>query len=217
MKLKMDYRRIIVSLLAAACWGAIPAWAQTGEGAKGKFTQAQADNAAQLRQYEWRSLTELRQRGEKKNTRVESVRYDAAGGLRKQLIANDPQDAPELLTALQQLGESYAHMTPDQLRRMALGSAVSPGKEPMAGTISIAGANAVVSRDTVVLWADASTYLLRQIKAGTLYQNDQVEMTITYQNLPQGPSYPAEVVLKYPKGDIQVVIRNSNYQRLPAR
>src|SRR5215217_2734997 len=47
------------------------------------FAESQKANAQALRQYSWKSRTEIKLKGESKNVKVEQVRYDANGKLQK--------------------------------------------------------------------------------------------------------------------------------------
>ena len=58
---------------------------------KQKFTQAQKSNAAALRQYSWKSRTEMKLKSETKKVKVEQVLYDASGKQQKTLLEENPQ------------------------------------------------------------------------------------------------------------------------------
>jgi len=52
--------------------------------------RTEADNAAALRQYEWKSRTEIRKDGETTRVEVASFRYDEKGQLQKTMIGSTP-------------------------------------------------------------------------------------------------------------------------------
>src|SRR5690242_14177756 len=58
------------------------------------FAESQKANAQALRQYSWKSRTEIKVKGESKNVKVEQVRYDANGTLQKTPIGAPPAAAP---------------------------------------------------------------------------------------------------------------------------
>jgi hypothetical protein len=222
----------IFVMLVTGDLGGLPARGQAQDGAKEKFAQAQKQNAAQLRQYEWTSRTELKLKGESKSVKVESVRYDDNGQLQKTPLESTPQDQPsggrlrqrveekkkeefaDLMRGLAQLAQSYAHLNPSQLQALAQGAVISKGQGDMAGTIELQGANVVVNGDNVAIWVDPSNFLIRHVKIDTLYENNPLQLTVDYQNLPQGPSYPAQIDLAYPNEQVQMLVQNSNYQQL---
>ena len=82
------------------------------------------------------------------------------------------------------------------------------------GTVLLEGHNAVVQGDDVRLHIDPSTFLIRQVNLDTLYQGNPVKMIVAFGLLSDGPSYPSQVILSYPKKKVEVIVKNSNYQRL---
>ena len=58
------------------------------------FAASQKANAQALRQYSWKSRTELKLKGESKNVKLEQVRYDLDGKLQKTPLGGSPQAAP---------------------------------------------------------------------------------------------------------------------------
>jgi len=211
--------------------------ARAQDGAKEKFAQAQKQNAAQLRQYSWTSRTELKLKGESKNVKLESVRYDANGQLQKtpldsgapapqqaspqkqgrgggrvkaKIVENKKEEFKELLGDLAKLTQSYAHLTPEQTQAFAQSAKVTQGQ----GTMELQGSNVVVKGDSMTVVVDGSTFLIRQVRIDSLYENNPLNLTINYLMIPQGPSYSAKVDLSYPKKEVQVTVENSNYQHL---
>src|SRR3954454_6510796 len=61
---------------------------------KPSFAESQKANAQALRQYSWKSRTEIKLKGESKNIKLEQVRYDASGTLQKTPIGAPPAAAP---------------------------------------------------------------------------------------------------------------------------
>ena len=60
--------------------------------AQAQFAESQKANAQALRQYTWKSRTEIKLKGESKNVKLEQVRYDATGALQK--TASAPRRRP---------------------------------------------------------------------------------------------------------------------------
>jgi hypothetical protein len=220
---------VLVTVLLSAGFSA-----RAQEGATEKFAQAQKQNAALLRQYGWRSRTELKLKGDSKNVKMESVRYDANGQLQKtpmdsapppqnsgaqggrlkqKVVEKKKEEYKELLAGLAKLAQSYAHLTPEQTQAFAQGAKISKTE---TGAVEIQGSNVIVNGDSVTIQADPSTFLIRKVTVDSLYENNPLKLTVNYQVIPQGPSYPAKVDLSYPKSEVQVLVDNSNYQRLQA-
>jgi hypothetical protein len=57
------------------------------------FAESQKANAQALRQYSWKSRTEIKLKGESKNVKAEQVRYDVNGKLQKTPICRPPAAA----------------------------------------------------------------------------------------------------------------------------
>ena len=53
-----------------------------------QFAQAQQENAKKLRQYSWKSRTEVRKGGETKSTQLHLVRYVAEGNVQQTLVSS---------------------------------------------------------------------------------------------------------------------------------
>jgi hypothetical protein len=81
--------RAVLSVSALMC-----AIAVAGMSAQQReFSQAQRANADALRDYTWKSRTELRLKGEPRNVRLEQVRYDLDGRLQKAQIGGGPGES----------------------------------------------------------------------------------------------------------------------------
>ena len=107
----------MVSLFVAGNLAGVGAPIDPQDSIKEKFLKAEAQNAAQLHQYGWTSRTQLKIKGEGKGIKLESVRYDASGQFRKAELdgfCKGPAPLAEVFTALTELAQSYAHLTPSQ-------------------------------------------------------------------------------------------------------
>ena len=190
--------------------------AHAQDAAKEKFAQAQKQNGAQLRQYSWMSRTELKLKGDSKNIKMESVRYEASGELQKPPMDNPtlpPQNSGaqqrggrlkqkvvekkkeeyiDPLGGLAKLAQAYAHLTPEQTQAFAQGATISRAQ---TGAVEIQGINVVVKGDSVTVQVDPSTFLIRQATVDSPYEQNPLKVTVNYQVIPQGPSYPAKVDL----------------------
>jgi hypothetical protein len=200
---------------------------QAQDGLKETFIRAQEQNRAQLRNYSWTRRTEIKVKGESKDVRTESVRYDSSGQLQKTPLNNPPakpvdkgkqkeQDKKKgeftaFLKSLSDLAQPYTQLTPDQVEALAKGAAIS--KEQ--GTVQFKANYVVLKGDSVTLTLDGSTFLMKQASIGTIYLDDPITLTVAYEMLPDGTSYPKRVDLSYPKKETQVILENSGYQLLP--
>jgi hypothetical protein len=202
-------------------------------GAKEKFQQAQKQNATAQRQYTWMSRTELFLKGESKNEKVESVHYNNQGQLEKTVVESTPQqqdqgggrlkqhiiekkkkEFQELMEGLGDLAQSYAHLTPDQMQALAQNASISQGQGDMQGTMRIQSTNVVVQGDTMTLWVDPQTFLFRQVQIDSIYDKKPMNLSVEFQDLPNGPTVPARTTLDYPDKKVRVLIENSEYKSL---
>src|ERR1044071_5203553 len=81
-----------IDLVLSASFAASARQQQQQMGAK--FAQAQQENARQLRQYTWKSRTEVRKGGETKSTQLNLVRYDLDGSVQQTYISGTSQQIP---------------------------------------------------------------------------------------------------------------------------
>src|SRR6185436_6000182 len=98
-----------------------------------KFSQAMKQNALALRQYTWKSQTQIRKDGEVKATKLYSSRYAADGtivqlllqeesaklpkfGIRGMVAKKKKEDAQKLIEALQRLAKSYGELPPAKMQ-----------------------------------------------------------------------------------------------------
>src|ERR1044071_3157589 len=98
-----------------------------------KFAQAMKQNTLALRQYSWKSQTQIRKDGEVKATKVYMNRYAADGtvvqllveessaklpkfGIRGMVAKKKKEEAMELVDALQRFAKSYGELPPAKMQ-----------------------------------------------------------------------------------------------------
>ncbi len=76
--------------------------------------------------------------------------------------------------------------------------------------------NYVKSGDTFSLGLDTAGYAMQTVSVKSYLESekDAVTLDVTFARLRDGLSYPGNVVLNVPGEKIQVVVQNSNYQRV---
>jgi len=217
--------------------------AQDPSQAKQEFAQAQKDNAAALRQYTWKSRTEIKMGGESKSVKLEQVRYDLDGKQQKTAIGEPPQpqaqeeagrrggrrgggrvkakvienkkeEFAELMQNLGQLVGSYAHMPPDKMQAFSESATLATGQGQGGNEVLIQGSNAMVPGDTMSVWIDPASFGMRRIEIRTSFDGKPVHFTGEFQALTDGPTYPARLVLEYPDKEVELVVENYDYQHL---
>ena len=122
---------------------------------KERFAQAQKENSAALKQYTWKSRTEIKMKGESKSVKLEQVRYDLdgkqqktpigepqqqqaqqggrggrrGGRLKAKIVENKKKEFAELMQNLGKLVASYAHLPPDKMQAFAQNATMGPTED----------------------------------------------------------------------------------------
>jgi hypothetical protein len=207
-----------------------------------EFVQAQQANAAALREYTWKSRTELRFKGDVKSVKLEQVRHDFDGRLEKTAIGGSPapSDDPfrswaprvgpvqrvvtarkkaevrDLMQDLSSLVQSYANPSLETLHAFARQAARTRTIE--AGLVRVQARNLVVTGDSMTVWIDPSTGMIRRAEVETVLEGDRVEMAVDYRSLTNGLTYQARTVLRYPHKQMSLTTETYDHQLLtPSR
>jgi len=197
------------------------------------FAESQKANAAMLRKSSWKSRTELKLKGESKNVKLEQVRYDLNGALEKTALTPAPAAAPassgrggrlkkkivetkkeefgEMMKGLGQLAASYGHLPPDKLQAFKASATTARGTGAMQGTAQVLGLDVLLPGDSVTIWLDPPSQMMRRIEIKTLYEKKPATVVIDYKTIPNGPTYPARTVLAYPEKNVELTVDNYDY------
>jgi hypothetical protein len=204
-----------------------------------EFVQAQQANAAALREYTWKNRTELSLKGEVKSVTLEQVRYDLegrrqktriggstepsaadrfdplappAGPVRRIVAARKKAEFEDLLRDLSALAESYAHPSLETLHAFARQAARTKTIE--AGLVRVQGRNLVVTGDSMIVWIDPLTSMIRRTEIDTVLQGERVEMAVDYRSLANGLTYQARTLLRYPHKRMALTIETYDHQHV---
>jgi hypothetical protein len=211
---------------------------------KEQFVQAQQANTTALREYTWKRRTDLKLKGESKKVTMEQVRYDIDGKLEKTPIGGAPEQPPqeqpasgrgrrggrvkqkvienkkeefaELMQKLGALAASYGQLPQDKLQAFAKNATVGKGEGAEAGTVRIQGGNVLVDGDSMSIWIDPVSYMMRRVEIGTSLEKKPVRLVSEYRSVDNGPTYQARAVLQYPDKQIELTIENFEYQHVAA-
>jgi hypothetical protein len=199
------------------------------------FAESQKANAQALRQYTWKSRTEIKLKGESKNVKLEQVRYDSDGKLQKTPLGGPPQAAPapqqgerggrlkkkvvenkkeefgEMMQGLGQLVASYGQLPPDKMQAFAANATKGRGEGAMQGTTQIQGLNVLQQGDSMTIWIDPVSQMMRRVEIKTIYEKKPATLVAEYRNVPNGPTYMARAVLTYPEKDVELTVDNTDY------
>ncbi len=206
--------------------------ATTGEALKAnlavQITEARKANAALMRQYSWECRTELIDKGEVKDVRLERVTYGPDGTLQRIPLNNQGASLPrgflrrsiaedkkkqmeEYLTGLRSLLDQYTLPTAGKvLDFMNRAMVVGPDAN---GLIMMTGSGVVLPGDRLTIWTDVATRQTRTIQVNTFFQGDAVELTATFKTLAGGPTYTALADVTVPAKQLSVQVQNFDYVR----
>ena len=226
-------KRIVTGIaLAALALLVAPAGAQDVQQKLAAAKEAAARNQQALRSYSWIEKTELRLKGEVKNTKVDMCKYGPDGkvqktpvvepapaekkrGLKGKIVAKKTGEMKEELEAAVALVQQYVPPSPDLMQAvMSAGTASISQAGPGAASLKFPGY--VKKGDALTLTFDSIVKSLRQIEVNTWLDEPEsaVNLKVTMQAMPEGVSYPGTVVFALPKRQLEVKITKSNYQKI---
>jgi hypothetical protein len=203
-----------------------------------EFMRAQQANAAALREYTWKSRTELSLKGEVKFVTLEQVRHDLDGRRQKTRIGGSPDPSEErfdplaprvgpvrrivaakkkeefkdLMRDLAALAESYAHPPLETLHAFARQAARTKTFE--AGLVRVQSRNLIVTGDSMIVWIDPSTGLIRRAEIDTTREGERVEMAVDFRSLANGLTYQARTLLRYPSRQMSLTVETYDHQHV---
>ena len=209
-----------------------------GPGKPPSFAASQKANAQALRQYTWKSRTELKLKGESKNVKLEQVRYDRTasfrrrllearrrprrrrqqggrggrgGRLKEKVIENKKEEFGDMMQGLGQLVASYGQLPPDKLQAFEATATNGRGEGAMQGTAQIQGLNVLEQGDSMTIWIDPASQMMRRVEIKTIYDEKPATLVADYRSVPNGPTYMARAVLTYPEKNVELTVDNSDY------
>ena len=192
------------------------------------IAQGQQDqkSAQALRQYSWKSRTEVRKDGEVKSTKLFMIRYAADGtpvqvlmeedsaklpkfGLRGMIARKKKEEAGKLVQALQALAKSYGELPPAKMQEFMSKATVTLEQN----MLRLEAINVLQSNDSMTIWLDANTRRQRRIEINSSYDAKPVRIVSDFKDLPAGPTYLARSVVDYPREELTLTVENFDHQR----
>jgi len=210
---------------------AIATRADAQQGGFAAAEDAVARNRAALRQYTWIQTTQISLKGDVKATKVESVLYGPDGQQQKTVIsAPQPKQEPgirgrieeheedELKNTLESasvLVQSYVPPAPEKLQAaVAAGNMQVLTAQP--GQAILAFANYQLPGDSLTLTMNLQPSVMQTIDVSTWMDSpdNTVTLVVQMQQLPDGTNYPQLSTLTIPSKNIQVMVNNSDFQKV---
>jgi len=192
-----------------------------------------AANQKLQQQYRWVETTVISMKGEEKSRIQKQCFYGPDGKVQKQQLTAPPpeQAAPggvkgkivakkkeEISAVMKQavaLVQSY--VPPDPQRIQAAKSAGNLAMSPTGpDSLRLDLRNYVKSGDSLSIGLDTARNALQTVSVKSYLESekDAVTLDVTFARLRDGLSYPGNIALNVPEQKIQVVVQNSNYQRV---
>ncbi len=191
-----------------------------------------ARNQQALRSYSWLEKTELRLKGDLKNTKVDMCKYGPDGkvqkspvveptapekqrGLKGRIVANKTEEMKEELEAAVALIHQYVPPSPD-LMQVVMNAGTASISQAGPGAASLKFPGYVKKGDALTLTFDSTVKSLRQIAVDTWLDEPEnaVTLKVTMQAMPDGISYPGTIVFTLAKRQLEVKMTKSNYQKI---
>jgi len=220
-----------IALIAIALLVA-PAGAQDVKQKLAAAKEAAARNQQALRSYSWLEKTELRLKGDLKNTKVDMCKYGPDGkvqktpvvepeppkkqrGLKGKIVAKKTGEMKKELEAAVDLVQQYVPPSPD-LMQVVMNAGTASISQAGPGAASLKFPGYVKKGDALTLTFDSTVKSLRQIAVDTWLDEPEnaVTLKVTMQAMPEGVSYPGTIVFALPKRQLEVKITKSNYQKI---
>jgi hypothetical protein len=226
-------KRIVTGIaLAAIALLVVPAGAQDVQQKLAAAKEAAARNQQALRSYSWLEKTELRLKGEVKNTKVDMCKYGPDGkvqktavvepapaekkrGLRGKVVAKKTGEMKEELEAAVALVQQYVPPSPD-LMQVVMNAGTASLSQAGPGFAALKFPGYVKKGDALTLTFESAVKTLHQIEVATWLDEPEnaVNLKVTMQAMPDGVSYPGSIVFALPKRQLEVRITKSNYQKI---
>ena len=218
------FKTKVVALAIMLCAGPIAHGQQ-----EQKFAQAQKQNAQALRQYTWKSRSQVRKDGDVKSTKLFLTRYAPDGtqvqvlleedsaklpkfGLRGMIAKKKKEEAAELIEALQKLAKSYGELPPAKMQEfMGRATATLETNTPQP-LLRLEASNVLQANDSMTVWVDANTRRQRRIEINSSYDAKPVRIVSEFKDLPGGPTYMARSVVDYPREELTLTVENFDHQ-----
>ena len=192
---------------------------------------AMKQNALALRQYTWKSQTQIRKEGEVKATKLYSSRYAADGtvvqllleeesarlpkfGIRGVVAHKKKEEAQKLIEALQALAKSYGELPPARMQELMKSARASLETNAPQPLLRLESANVLQPGDSMIVWVDANTRRQRRIEINTSFDAKPVRIVTEFTDLPHGPTYMSRSVVDYPHEELVLTVENFDYEHL---
>ena len=205
--------------------------------------EALAANQAALKGYTWTESTEISLKGEVKKKEQKLCRYGADGKVQKTPLGDQPAPKAEdgggrggrrgarlkeqvvekkvgeikdYMGKVAALVQEYVPPDKDKIQAAQGAGNVSMKPDPSAGTALLAVKDYLKPGDSLAIGLNMAAKALSSYDVASYVEDpkdDQVTLSVTFDRLPDGVSYPRQTVLDVKAKEIKVVTTNSGYAK----
>jgi len=201
-----------------------------------------AANQAALKSYTWTETTEISMKGEVKKKEQKLCRYGADGKVQKTPLGDQPAPKQEqsggggrrggkvkehvvekkvgeikdYMGQVAALVKEYVPPDKDKIQAAKDAGNVSMKPDPSAGTALLAVKDYLKPGDSLSIGLNMAAKALSSYDVTSYVEDpkdDQVTLSVTFDRLPDGVSYPKQTVLDVKAKQIKVVTTNSGYAK----
>jgi hypothetical protein len=195
-----------------------------------KFAQALKQNAQALREYTWKSRTQIRKEGQVRSTKLFLTRYASDGtqvqvlleedsasvpkfGIRGLVAKKKKEEAVKLIDALQKLAKAYAELPPAKMQEFMTKATVTVETKTPQPLLRLQATGVLQPGDSMSVWIDANTHRQHRIEISSSYDAKPVRIVSEFRDLPNGPTYMARSVVDYPHEELTLTVENFDHER----
>ncbi len=235
MKYKLSTRLWTVSLLTALLIFQPINELSAQQDKVAAFKQSVAQNQKKLHQYQWTETTIISVKGDEKarlqkrcfygpDGKVQKQQISAPaqqkspGGLRGKIIEKKKAEITDYMQRAMALIHQYLPPDPDRIQ-----AAVSSGKLSLSpvgqGAVRLEFRDFMKPSDSLSFNLDGANLAIQKIEVKSYLdspKDDPITLNANFASLSDGVNYAANSVLSAPAKNIQVVVQNSDYQRMAA-
>jgi len=214
--------------------------AQAPEDRSAAIKEALAKNQAALRQYTWIETTTISLKGEVKKKEQKQCSYGPdgkvqkmpipgqaapqqaeqkgggrrGGRLKKEVVENKVEDLKEYMEQAAALVHQY--VPPDPQKIQAAQSAGNVSVQPAGGLTTLNVKSYLKPGDSLALGFDPAAKAMRSYAVQSYVEkpkDDDLSLTVKFNSLPDGTTYPETIVLNVAAKNVVVNITNSGYTK----
>ena len=190
---------------------------------------ARQKNAAMMKQYNWNTRTEVIEKGDVKDTRVELVSYGPDGELQRSLITdqcaplpgglfrhaaaeNKKKEMEKYVKGLAKLLEQYTMSSSGAVINFISAANMQSAQAPDGSAIlTLTGNNVLNPGDTFSLTVNPANFQTRRVQISTTFEGDSVNLSATFKTMKSGLTHMQFADVEVPAKQIVLQIHNFDY------